>query len=178
MVSPSLVISIFCVSRTSLACWSSGSVRWRACPATDRSCSAWPQIQQCHGVNLVDLRWNRQHLMCSQLPSRGSNESILEMRSGSPTSRPKLIWSYAETCEKERLGRWSSLPELVMEDRLHLFTVLSAALRLLLPGKSELTEGCSWKSLGNPLEVSMEIQPDDHAEGAWSTLGIASLAEP
>jgi hypothetical protein len=65
-----------------------------------------------------------------------------------------------------------------MEDRLHLFTVLSAALRLLLPGKSELTEGCSWKSLGNPLEVSMEIQPDDHAEGAWSTLGIASLAEP
>lgn len=49
--------------------------------------------------------------------------------------------------------------------------------KLLLPGKSELTEGCSWKSLGNPLEVSMEIQPDDHAEGAWSTLGIASLAE-
>lgn len=36
--------------------------------------------------------------------------------------------------------------------------------KLLLPGKSELTEGCSWKSLGNPLEVSMEIQPDDHAE--------------
>lgn len=36
--------------------------------------------------------------------------------------------------------------------------------KLLLPGKSELTEGCSWKSLGNPLEVSMEIQPDDHIE--------------
>ena len=45
---------------------------------------------------------------------------------------------------------------------------MNAALRLLLPGKSELTEGCSWKSLGNPLEVSMEIQPDDHIEEAWS----------
>ena len=33
--------------------------------------------------------------------------------------------------------------------------------RLLL-GKSEVTEGCSWKSLGGPLQISVEIAPEDH----------------
>ena len=37
--------------------------------------------------------------------------------------------------------------------------------RLLL-GKSEVTEGCSWKSLGGPLQISVEIAPDDHTAEA------------
>ena len=48
--------------------------------------------------------------------------------------------------------------------------------RLLL-GKSEVTEGCSWKALGGPLQISVEIAPEDHTAEAqceiakWWTYG-------